>query len=392
MRIGIDARLSGKKHAGIGRYIENLLIRLPLLKPNVEWVYFFHDKSQLAELMQIFGQLKPKPSVGVSDFFKNIEVIYVPIQHYSLAEQTQLPAIFRAANLDLLHVPHFNLPIFYRGPYVLTIHDLLWHEKRGLNVTTLSPFQYHFKHWAYKFISGRAIKKAAHIFVPTQTVKKTLLSYYPAWKKRLKQLSVTPEGFYRTNPVRLSPELSQKLVGVKDFILYVGSLYPHKNIGVVLKAMQKTNFPPQCTLVLVGTRDVFLDQVKKRVAELGLNKKVIFSGFVSDEQLVALYRQAWALVQPSFSEGFGLTGLEAMSAGTAVLASDIEIFKEVYGSAAEFFDPTDEADFINHLINLTVTRRAKLIRLGQEQMQKYDWQKMTTQTILGYEQALARQS
>ena len=128
--IGIDCRLAGLKHAGIGRYVANLVSRLPKLDSQINWVLFFSDSEQAQEVL---------PN---NQDIPLIKIIFAPIKHYSLAEQVQLPTIFNQEKLDLLHVPHFNVPWFYKGKTVITIHDLLWHEYRGLNATTLSPWKY----------------------------------------------------------------------------------------------------------------------------------------------------------------------------------------------------------------------------------------------------------
>src|SRR3990167_8770815 len=114
MRIGIDARLAGFKHGGIGRYTEELLRYLTRGKTNHQWIVFLYEKRQLPWLERA----------------RNVKIIYAPIRHYTFAEQLKPPQIFGAENLDLLHVPHFNIPLAYSKPYVVTIHDLLWHERR----------------------------------------------------------------------------------------------------------------------------------------------------------------------------------------------------------------------------------------------------------------------
>ena len=384
IRIGIDARLSGKKHAGIGRYVENLLIRLPLLKPNVKWVYFFYDKTQLAELMQVFGQLSEEEQAGVSvaEFLKNVEVRYAPIKHYSLKEQKEMPKVFRGASLDLLHVPHFNIPLFYRGKIVITIHDLLWHEKKGLEATTLKPWMYWLKYAFYRLITGTAIRRAKKIFVPAETTARHILSFYP---KVAEKIVITKEGFYR--PVGRSVERTSKKLGdLKDYLLYVGSLYPHKNVEVILEAMAGELAEQE--LVVVGARNVFLETIKKKVKELDLERRVHFLGFVDDDELAVIYRKAKVLIQPSFWEGFGLTGLEAIAFGTSILVSDIEIFHEVYGQAAWFFNPNSAIELAEKIKSLTGKQREVLQSLGRRQLLKYDWQKMSLVTVENYEKVL----
>ena len=149
MRIGIDARLAGSAHGGIGRYIEELL-RFLTLSEEHRWVVFLHHKGQLPWL----------------ESCKDVEIVYAPIRHYTLQEQLAMPRIFSDAKLDLLHVPHFNIPLMYQGRFVVTIHDLLWHERRDRNATTLSPFMHILKYHVYKFVAETAIRRAEKVLVP----------------------------------------------------------------------------------------------------------------------------------------------------------------------------------------------------------------------------------
>lgn len=373
MRIGIDCRLSGPQHAGIGRYIFNLATRLPQAAPDISWVYFVADTSQFEEL---------------AGSVKNVEIIAAPIRHYSLAEQWRLPQIFLKANLDLLHIPHFNAPIFYPKPMVATIHDLLWHEYRGLHVTTLSPHLYWLKYLAYRLVASSTIYKAKKIFVPAQTIKNTLTTHYPQLGEKV---LVTKEGvshdFSNHKKTEAAQQLKLQLPVNKKILLYVGSLYPHKNLEVVLQALSTLS---EYHLVVVGARNVFQAQVEQRANQLHVQDKTSFLGYLDDVVLHTIMQHAFALVQPSVSEGFGLTGIEAMAGGVPVIASNIAIFKEIYGSAATFFDPYSPADFATQLQTLASASRSEVIAAGRRQAAQYSWDTMTAETLAGYRLALKK--
>lgn len=367
-RIGIDCRLAGKQHAGIGRYVENLVQQLLELKESqaIEWILFFHDEKQAHEI--------------VNNQRLNVKCQYAPIRHYSIEEQTRMPAIFHEAELDLLHVPHFNIPLFYPGRMIVTIHDLLWHEYQGAHVTTLPSWKYTLKHFAYKYTVKEAVKKAERILVPAETVKKTLAEYYPFAKKKT---FVTKEGVGEKFQV-----LSSKFQEVTQpkYLVYVGSLYPHKNIEIVLRSLQQL---PDYELLLVGARNVFQDQVRERVKELGVEKQVKFVGYLSDEDLIKTFQHSVALVQPSLFEGFGLTGVEAMASGLPVLASNIPIFKEIYQDGALFFDPKSVESFVKQLREIESEKvRKALIKHGGSVAKHYNWQTMAEQTIGHYLEVL----
>lgn len=362
MRIGIDCRLAGPDHAGIGRYTAQL-VRVLLSQPSsFEWVLFCSNQAQVDYLLD-------------ENTNQKVRVVFCPIKHYSMAEQVSLPWIFYREQLDLLHVPHFNVPFFYHRPFVMTIHDLLWHHHRGQTVTTLHPWLYWFKYIGYRLVTSLSIRRAKHIFVPSKEIYDTLAHYYPSAKNKAE---ITYEGVSLSPPVKLRQPLPN------NFLLFVGSLYPHKNIAVVFKTLQQL---PKLSLVLVGSRSVFSQQIKQLVTSLDLERQVVFFGRATDGELHTLYQKAQALVQPSLSEGFGLTGLEAMAAGTPVIASDIPIFHEIYQDAALYCQPHDPQSFVRAIKQLVSQRKALIVK-GQHQSQKYSWEKMTQQTLNAYQQLL----
>ena len=364
MRIGIDCRLAGPDHAGIGRYTAELVNNLLSVSISIEWVLFCSIQQQAKYL------------IG-SNKSQQVRAVICTIQHYSLAEQFVLPWIFYQEKLDLLHVPHFNVPLAYRKPYFITIHDLLWHHHRGQQVTTLHPWMYWLKYLGYRLVASQAIKTAKHIFVPSEEIKQILHQFYPTVQNKIE---VTYEG------VSLEPPQTLRKSLPNNYLLFVGSLYPHKNIAVVLKALQKI---PKLNLVLVGSRSVFSAQVQALVTSLDLENRVTFFGRATEGELHSLYKNAQALVQPSLSEGFGLTGIEAMAAGTPVIASDIPIFHEVYQDAALFCQPYDPKSFVQAIQQLP-KRKKDLRTRGLKLSKQYSWQKMANATLSAYQSFLAR--
>lgn len=383
--LGLDARLAGQKNAGLGRYINNLALRLPFFLPdNYRLVYFFHDKNQWSELVAQIGTLPIAKGKNVQDIFSKIKLVYTPIRHYSLAEQTQLPQVFAQEKLDLLHIPHFNAPYFLKQQkFILTIHDLLWHEKKGLTVTTLPAWKYHLKYFAYRFLTNRVIKKATKIIVVSQTCQKTVLNFYPKIKHKLQVIYNGVNQFSKSLfPAKFTIPLP------KNFLLYVGSLYPHKNLIIVLKALAQEK---SLHLVIVSARDAFWEKTNHQIVNLGIESQVTFLGQVSDEQLSYLYQQAQALIQPSLSEGFGLTGIEALQVQTPVIASDISVFQEVYGAAYTSFKPDQVADFLAAVKKSAILKNDPAWQtLANQQVARYSWDKMTQQTVQVYQEVLSQ--
>ena len=362
-KIGIDARLYGHKHAGIGRYTQNLVSALVSLYPETHFTLLVnHDNL-------------PETTAP------NLTFVKTDIRHYSLAEQIRLPKILNNLDIDLLHTPHFNVPIFYNKPFVVTIHDLLWHEKTGLKVTTLPAWKYFIKYFGYRHVSANAIKKSAHIFTPTKHIKQKISDRFPISRSKI---SVTYEavdiafGQAKTKPVKKYPLDS-------PYILYTGSLYPHKNADVLLDVLTQTDL----NLLVASARNIFLDKFKQKVSQRDLQSRVKFLGFVPDSDLAFLYQKARACVLPSQSEGFGLTGLEAMASGGVVVCNQHPVLKEVYGSAALFVDTTKASQIVGALQKLdSKTQRQSLLEKSKLQVKKYSWETMAKQTYQGYQSVL----
>lgn len=362
MRIGIDCRLAGINHAGIGRYVSHLVQELCPISQSHELILFCSSVAQATELLSSTSQNKTR----------HVQTVITPISHYSLQEQWRMCQHYSKAKLDLLHVPHFNVPLFYDKPFVVTIHDLLWHHHKGHKVTNLPAWLYWPKYLAYRLVASHAIAHAQAIVVPSATVKTTLTNYYPQSNKKI---SVVTEGVSLAPPQRPSFKLPQ------SYLLYVGSLYPHKNVDTILSALSSLE---NQQLLLVGSRSIFSEQIKQLVQKLGLSSRVHFLHQVSDAELHWLYQHAVALLQPSSSEGFGLTGVEAMAAGTSVVASDIPIFREIYSKHAYYFTPRSVAGLLQAVTAAQQSNRATR-RAAQQFVSQYSWSRMAKQILQLYE-------
>ena len=370
MRIGIDARLYGPEHTGLGRYITNLVNHLLLSDKKNEYVLFVNTKHQ-------------------NDFPKqdNLKIVCTNIPIYSFSEQLILPIIFMSQKLDLLHSPHFNTPLFYPGKLVITIHDLIKHKSKGSETTTRNPLIYQIIRLGYHFLSYLVVKKAAKIIVPTEYVKKELQQVLKVSPDKIKVTYESAESGIKK--VSLDKQSAKSILDkydlVQPFLIYTGNVYPHKNLDILIEAVVEHNKNREVDLVLaiVCARSVFQERLKKKVDQLHAGDQVKMLGFVDDADLSKLYSLALSLVHPSKMEGFGLTGLEAMSVGLPVISSNASCLPEVYGDACLYFDPNSKEDLIAKIEQLIqdIALRHKLSAAGPIQAKKYSWKKMTKETL-----------
>jgi len=179
----------------------------------------------------------------------------------------------------------------------------------------------------------------------------------------------------------------------KFYFLYVGNAYPHKNLVRLIEAVKLLNkeVKDDIGLVIVSARGIFVKRLEAVVRRLSAEDVVDLAGFVPDEKLRSLYRGAVAFVFPSLSEGFGLPGLEAMSAGTLVTCSDIPVFHEIYKENAIYFNPFDAVaikDALKNVLVMPPSRRTKLISKSQVFIKRYSWRQMAQKTLEAYKQAI----
>lgn len=367
-RVAIDAR---HLHSGIGTYVCHLLREICEHQPPFEIVAVTRERFK--------DQLAGIPNV-------TLRLLEAPL--YSLRAQWALPRI--TADCDLFHATHYDLPLFHRRKLVVTIHDLT-HRSREFVPSALA--------WMYARSMLRLTTRRADLIITVSQFCRTQIIEQlgvPESKVRVIYHGV-PDGplrpddraiLERRQPPGRAPALPN------PYLLYVGNLKPHKNLGVVLHAMAAPNGrAAQIGLVIAGEGNQ-RESLEKETALLGLGQRVVFLGHVPAEQMASLYRGAELFVLPSLSEGFGLPILEAMAERVPVLAARASCLPEIVGEAGLLFDPLDPADLAEK-IRLVVQNsqlRGDLVGKGSKRVQAFSWEKCVEEHIAAYEHVLLGQN
>ena len=368
MRIGIDARMYGKQSRGIGRYVEELIKNLEQVDSENEYYIFLHSSN--------FNEYKPKK--------KNFNKILADFKRYSFAEQIFYPKLLKKYPLDLMHFPHFNVPLFYNRPFIVTIHDLIIIRATQKKATTLGPLFYRIKKIGYHLVINHAVAKAKKIIAVSKFTKNDILDFFKIPEHKVAVIYNGLSTFYDKNLNDKEIILGYNII--KPYLLYVGSAYPHKNLEFLLSAFAEISQEKDWDLVLCGQTDFFYKRLKNYAQKLNIADRVHFLGYVPDENLPSLYKNCLAYVFPSRYEGFGLPALEAMQYDALVISSKSSCLPEILGNAALYFDPKDKDELKRkiYIANKDQNLRKIFIQNDKKRTALFDWRKCSIETKAFY--------
>lgn len=342
LRLGIDVRMY--RMAGIGRYLRNLLPEL-LPRLNVSKISILGNASDLAT-----EQWLRDPRIRVEDFRPRI---------FSLAEQWA-PIAGRYRHIDLLWSPQYNLPLLYNGRLVVTIHDLC----QVAHPETLgSELQRRYA----RFLLSQVVKRTDAVLCVSEFTASETRKYLHADRNKI-VVAYPPLGESITASAGLKRDPGC------SYFLAVGNVKKHKNIPRLIAAYNSIRDKVSHDLVIVGSREGFRNsETALDIDSLIRDSRIRFTGYVTDEELKSWYRNAIALVFPSYYEGFGYPLVEAMAQGCPIVCSNVASLPEVAGDAAVFFDPFAVEEIASSMLRIAsdeATRNALVLR-GQQRFQRF---------------------
>lgn len=380
MLVGIDGNEANvKARVGSNQYAFELLRAIYKLKTNHSFIIYLQDQP-LPDM--------PKKKKGWS--YK----VFGPKRFWT-RWRLPLELHFGKPRPDVFFTPGHYAPAFCPVPFVCSIMDLGF-IKFPEQFTRKDLLQ--LACW-----TRRSVEKASHVLAISQATKNDIIKAYGVPSKKI---TVTYPGYDREKFNDRVKEQESERVKDKyrisgDYILFLGSLRPSKNIegllgafklvvseqwSVVGKKKLITNHQSPITLVVAGKKGWMYQSIFEAVKELELEQKVIFTDFVPDEEIPPLMAGAKVFVMPSFWEGFGIPVVEAMACGVPVVVSDAGSLPGVAGDAGVIVDPYSEED-IARGVRLALEKGRKLAQKGLEQAKKFSWEKAAQKTIEVLEQA-----
>ncbi len=348
--VSVDARMASS--SGIGRYVRELTTRLVSV-PEISW--------------NLMGGRQALPATAAIGSGTGTRLIPLRAPIYTLREQWELKNAI-PPDSDLVWSPHYNIPLFWRGRLLVTVHDVL-HLAEPRFVPGVHRRAY------ARLMFAAVARRATHVICVSKHTADELMRHTGLAASRITVVhnGVTPLG---------SGDASLP-VTERPYILAVGNVKPHKNLGVLLDAFAVLRDEIPHDLIIVGRMEGFRtgDAEVIRRAE-AMEPRVKLVGEISDEALGTYLSNAGALVFPSLYEGFGLPPLEAMAAGCPVVCSDAASLPEVCGDAALLFDAERPEELVVRLRALLGDPRMAddLRTRGRQRAVEFSWERCAAET------------
>ncbi|MFK7802230.1 MAG: glycosyltransferase family 4 protein [Anaerolineae bacterium] len=381
VKVGIDVTSALTQGAGIGRYTRELIHSLAHETDFADQFDLTLFSARPPVEPPVANPLPTHPAIKHAPAFLDEKWLYRI--WYRL--RIPFPVQTFTGRLNLFHSPDFVLPPLAGSiPSLLTVHDLSFlHYPK-----TFTPALVSYLNSVVPWSVGRA----THILADSVATKNDLVELWqtPAEKITVLYSGVNPRFAPVEDPAEINKIRQKYKLGDAPWILSVGTVQPRKNYKLLIQAFGKIAHLFPHNLVITGGKGWLFEDILAEVQNQGLDGRVIFTGFVDDEDLPAIYSGATLLAFPSLYEGFGLPILEAMGCGTPVINSDASCLPEVAGNCTIQLAPEGVDAWANGLADLLKDEelRSKLVAAGYEQTKQFTWKRSAEQLLSIYTRLL----
>lgn len=367
--IGIDGNEANQgNRVGVGQFAFNVIDQLEKIDKNNSYTIYLKERP-LPDL--------PKERLGWKYSFFGPSKLWTQIAlPFKLFTQKE--------KIDFFYSPSHYAPRFSPVPTIVSIMDL-WHHRH--------PEQFNKKD-LYQLTKWEAysVKKASHIVTISEFSKKEIMHFYKIPSERITVAYPGYSHYTITNKDYEISKVKEKYHIKNSYLLYLGTLQPKKNLLGLIRAFdlvikQRENL--KITVVIAGKKGWLYQEIFSEVKRLGLEEKIVFTGFVSEEEKPYLISGATSFVLPSFYEGFGIPVLEAMGLGVPVIASNGGSLPEAGGEAAFYCDPYRDqsiSEAIDKVLDLNEKQRDEIIKEGLRQTEKFSWEKCSRKVLEAIEE------
>lgn len=363
MKIAVNAQFLHKPNTGMGQYLKNILPFMLEIDQKNEYVLYSEAPVEKTENMKMQSRVLRVPFYQRDDLIRK-----------TIWEKIIFPKAARKDRADLVWSPYFSTSNITGIPHAMTIHDVIY---------KIFPQYVPNTRWKiYYQLSENAARNARQVVTISQCSKKDITKFLGIQEEKIK---VTYLGKPENNHSEFQAE---KLDSAKDYILYLGGFDYRKNVATLLRAYKKfSEFFPDISLVVLGKlpdpSNPLAPDLKNLVTQLSLDSKVIFPGYVKDNDLPAWYKNAKFFVYPTLYEGFGLPVLEAMGYGCPVVTSKNSSITEIAGDAAILIDSANPQEITDAMVRVVKddNLRKSMIKKGLENVKRFSWKKCAMETV-----------
>lgn len=376
MKIGIDIRNIGKQRTGDEVVFFNLVKNLAKIDSENEYL-LFTDITDTTVLQYIGVRL------GIEDR-ENFKIISLRSFNKFCWNLRALPLYLRKNQVDVYHTQYITPFFVPKNIKIIThIHDVSFKAYPEF-IKKLDLF-------FLNFLIPKSLKRADRIIAVSEFTKGELIKYYKINPEKIEVVyNALSEEFVSDK----KGDIQKKYNLPEKFILYLGTFQPRKNVPILLKAFSKIKDKiPDFKIVLAGNKKAhnFDNRIEKVISEEQLENKIIFPGYIKEDDKRYLFKLSSVFAFPSLYEGFGIPLLEAMSQEVPVLASDIPCFREIAEKSALFFGPNSLDDLVQKLYTICIDEntRRNLKSLGKQRIEFFSWKK-SAQKLLNIYKKLAQ--
>jgi glycosyltransferase involved in cell wall biosynthesis len=299
-------------------------------------------------------------------------------KYYSLREQVELPRILGRHHIDVLHSPHFLLPLIRPCPAVVTIHDVIYLACKEDLPSRLGRVY-------YGLMMAVAVRFAKRVITDSEFSKRDIVRHLGVDPRKIEVIypGVSADFQPIDDPSTLRAVRDRYDIN-RDYVLYTGIYKPRKNHAGLLRAFQRfLALGGDADLVIAGPLKEGKSLLLSLAGELGISERLKLTDFVNDDELRALYSGARLYACPSLYEGFGFTVLEAMACGSPVVCSAETSLPEVAGDAAYYANSRVPEEFAEAILRVftDVDVRRSLIAKGWENLKRFSWEHTAARTL-----------
>jgi len=377
MKIGVILRTIEKKR-GPGIYTQNVMDHLLRLDTKNEYVLFYYDRKSLGRYVRYDHVREKLVKPPLSLTFR--ELSFADAASRFIWEQVKIPIEANREGVDLIFNPADSVPLFAKCKTVMVFHGSEW-------LTHPEWFRL-FDRIYSRIMMPLYYRKASLFLANSDTNKKDFVTFLGVSDHKIKTIyHGVGQNFRRIGDHAYLRTIREKYRLPEKFLLYVGRIYPGKNFGNVIRAFSKVHVNLPHKLVVTSEPRWGYESEFASIKELGLEDKILFTGWVPEDDLVALYNLAGLFIFPSFYESFGLPLLEAMACGCPAIASQTGAQPEIAGGAAFLVNPHDPdeiADVIKRMLSDENLRRA-LIEKGFARAKELGWEKCARETLAAFD-------